>query len=105
MEKLWTRAEVADYLRISEHDVEQLVRQKQLTGYRLGGKFLRFRPDEVKALPVAIAPPPSGASVTLVQPGPRPWWRRLRDALYFYDFYILSSALLVCLVLYLIASS
>ena len=105
MEKLWTRAEAAECLRIAEGDVEELVRQGKLTGYRLGGKFLRFRPDEVKALQGAVSPRAPASSTMLIGPRPRPWQARLRDTLYFYDFYILSSALLVCLVLYLIASS
>ena len=105
MEKLWTTAEVAACLRISEGEVEQLVRQGTLTGYRLGGKFLRFRPDEVKALQGLVAPPANAAPATVTALRPRPWQARLRDTLYFYDFYILSSALLVCLALYLIASS
>ena len=105
MEKLWTTSEVAECLRITEGDVEQLVRQGKLTGYRLGGRFLRFRPDEVKALEHAVSPRAPVPSAGSAGPRPRSWQERLRDTFYFYDFYILSSALLVCLVLYLIASS
>ncbi len=105
MEKLWTKTEVAECLRISEGEVEQLVRQGKLTGYRLAGKFLRFRPDEVKGLQEVIAPRAPAPSATRAAPRSRPWHMRVRDTLYFYDFYILSSALLACLVLYLIASS
>ncbi len=106
MEKLWTIAEVAECLHLSEAEVTQLVRQGTLTGYRLGGKFLRFRPNEVKALHTLPSSPRAPAASSIpANPAPRPWHVRLRDALYFYDFYILSSALLVCLVLYLIASS
>lgn len=105
MEKLLTTAEVAECLRLSEGEVEQLVRRGRLTGYRLGGKFLRFRPDEVKGLQESIAPRAPLPSTTRLAPRLRPWHARLRDTLYFYDFYILSSALLACLVLYLIASS
>ena len=105
MEKLWTTAEAAECLRITEGDVEQLVRQGKLTGYRLGGRFLRFRPDEVKALHGVVSPRAPTSPTASAGPRPRSWQQRLRDTLYFYDFYILSSALLVCLVLYLIASS
>ena len=105
MEKLWTTAEAAEHLRIPEADVEQLVRHGKLTGYRLGGKFLRFRPDEVKALQGAVSPRAPSAPPARARPAAKPWQTRLRDALYFYDFYLLSSALLICLVLYLIASS
>ncbi len=54
MEKLWTTAEAAQYLGITEVDVEQLVREGKLTGYKLGGQFLRFRPNQVEELKGAI---------------------------------------------------
>ena len=101
MEKLWTTAEVAQFLRISEADVSQLVREGTLTGYRLGGKFLRFRPDEVKALQASVTPQAPGAVATPSRPG---WRERLRDFVYFYDFYILSGVLLVGVIVYLLAS-
>lgn len=102
MEKLWTTSEVARCLGMTEADVEHLVRQGQLTGYKLGGQFLRFRPDQVQALKdkIAIAPQ-SQAAVCPTQPRER-WFHRLQDACYFYDFYIVSAGLLAVLVVYLI---
>jgi len=62
MEKLWTIAEVAKFLGINEVDVEQLVREGKLTGYKLGGQFLRFRPEQVHALKgtIRFRPNPGG---------------------------------------------
>lgn len=102
MEKLWTTAEVAQFLGVQEVDVEQLVREGKLTGYKLGGQFLRFRPDQVEALKGTIRFRPStgrsaggpGDSTVL----------RVRDFIYFYDFYVVSAALLAVLLVYLIAS-
>ena len=102
MEKLWTTAEVAQCLGVQEVDVEQLVREGKLTGYKLGGQFLRFRPDQVESLKGAIRFRPntkysaarSGDSTVL----------RVRDFVYFYDFYVVSAALLAVLLVYLIAS-
>ena len=102
MEKLWTTSEVAQYLGVSETDVEQLVRTGQLTGYKLGGKFLRFKPDQVKGLKTSVAPRPQSA---VVATGSLPWQERIRDFIYFYDFYIFSALLLGGLVLYLLVSS
>lgn len=80
----------------------QLVREGHLTGYKLGGQFVRFRPSEVQALKgkVRFRPnvKPTGA------PGPT-WWQRARDFAYFHDFYIVSAVLLAVLVLYLLAST
>ena len=102
MEKLWTITEAAQALAITEADVEQLVRQGRLTGYKLGGQFLRFRPDQVQALketgslqPRTVAPPTRAR---------RSWLRQAREFVYFNDFYIVSACLLAVLVVYLIAS-
>ena len=99
MEKLWTTEESARWLGISEADVEQLVRQGQLTAYKLGGQFLRFRPGQVQLLKGRV------------QLGSRPasrrgqgWWQQARDFVYFYDFYLVSATCLAMLVVYLIAS-
>jgi excisionase family DNA binding protein len=99
MEKLWTTAEVAEYLGVSDVDVEELVRQGKLTGYKLGGQFLRFRPDQVQALKGTVRFRPTSAKAK----GPRrdSWVRRMQDFLYFYDFYVVSAALLAVLVVYL----
>ena len=102
MEKLWTTAEVAQFLGIQELDVEQLVREGKLTGYKLGGQFLRFRPDQVEALKGTIRFRPG--TKKLPAQGRDPWVQQARDFLYFYDFYVVSAALLAVLVVYLIAS-
>lgn len=108
MEKLWTTAEVAQYLGLEEPDVEQLVRQGKLTGYKLGGQFLRFRPDQVEALKreirggaLQVGPTVGGTASAPTES----WWPRMRDALYFYDFYLASAALLLIVVLYLLIST
>ncbi len=100
MEKLWTMTEVARYLNVTDRDVEQLVREGKLTGYKLGGKFLRFRPDQVSTLRGAVIPRSQDdpAWTTAIEPARS----RVREFLYFYDFYILSSALLITVVVYLI---
>jgi excisionase family DNA binding protein len=100
MEKLWTTAEVARFLGVNEVDVEALVREGQLTGYKLGGEFLRFRPDQVKAVKVRLRPRPSAAP----PPAARTWMDGLKDFIYFYDFYLVSAGCLAMVILYLIAS-
>ena len=100
MEKLWTTSEVAQRLGITEVDVEELVRQGKLTGYKLGGQFLRFRPDQVEALKRTTRFRP-----TTARPERRGgWWIQARELLYFYDFYLVSATCLALLVAYLIAA-
>ena len=101
MEKLWTTTEVARFLGVNEVDVEELVRQGKLTGYKLGGKFLRFRPDQVEELKRQVRFRPGTK-----RPGPQrkeAWFSQCREFLYFYDFYVASASLLVLLLVYLIA--
>ena len=102
MEKLWTTSEVAQFLGITEVDVEELVRQGKLTGYKLGGQFLRFRPNQVEELKGQIRfRPTSGKRAAR---GADPWRGTMRDFLYFYDFYLVSATCLAILIVYLIAS-
>ena len=102
MEKLWTTTEVAQFLGIAEGAVEQLVRSGHLTGYKLGGQFLRFRPDQVEALKGRGAfQLPTDSSVVRHTNG---WLAQVGDFFYFYDFYVVSASLLAFLLVYLIVS-
>lgn len=102
MEKLWTTAEAAEYLGIQEVDVEQLVKEGKLNGYKLGGQFLRFRPDQVVALKGTIRFRPNTKKMLGTRTAP--WYYQLRDFFYFYDFYIVSVSLVAMLVIYLMVS-
>ena len=101
MQKLWTTNEAAQFLGITELDVEDLVRQGKLTGYKLGGQFLRFRPEQVEALKGTVRPRVSGKPAWR---GRDRWPQQAKDFFYFYDFYVISASFLAVLVIYLIAS-
>lgn len=101
MEKLWTTAGVARFLGIAEADVEELVRRGTLVGYKLGGEFLRFRPDQVEALKRTSQFRPTTSRPALRR---RAWMNQFRDFFYFYDFYLASAICLAVLIVYLIAS-
>ena len=102
MEKLWTTSEVARFLGIDEAGVEEMVRQGRLTGYKLGGQFLRFRPDQVEGLKRTLRSKPSAAAAAKATRPRRPG--HVSEFLYFYDFYIVSATFLALLVIYLIAA-
>ena len=102
MEKLWTTGEVARFLGINDIDVEQLVQQGKLTGYKLGGQFLRFRPDQVKALKATMRFRHSTTASTV--PASASWPQQVREFFYFYDFYLVSAGQLAALVIYLVAA-
>jgi len=101
MEKLWTTEEVAEFLNIGDADVEALVREGRLTGYKLGGQFLRFRPDQVKGLKGTIQFRPAQSTPA----APREtWWASAKEFVYFHDFYVVSATLLAALAVYLIVA-
>ena len=102
MEKLWTTSEAARFLGVNEAVVEQLVQQGRLTGYKLAGQFLRFRPDQVQELKAQGV-----LASTTVAPvaARRGWAEKTRDFIYFYDFYLLAFVLLAALIIYLISVS
>ena len=100
MEKLWTVADVATYCGISESTVEQFVEEGKLTGQLLGGHFLRFQPDEIKSLKSQLAK----MKMSQKKDAPQPmalWQEQVRDFVYFYDLYLISGALLLILIFYL----
>ncbi len=103
MEKLWTTTEVARFLAVSEDDVSRLVKDGRLTGYKLAGQFLRFKPEQVQTLKgrgLSASRAPAVAA-----PSPTRWMERVRNFVYFYDFYLLSFLLLTAVVLYLISAT
>ena len=102
MEKLWTIAEVAQYLGVNEVDVEGLVREGVLTGYKLGGQYLRFRPDQVQAVKGKVRFRRNTVAATFRRQDRFSW--KVREFIYFYDFYVISATLLAVLVVYLIAA-
>ena len=102
MEKLWTTSEVAKFLGVTETDVEELVRQGALTGYKLGGQFLRFRPQQVEALKGAIRFRPT--SIKAQHGRAASGIGRFKDFFYLYDFYIVSATLLAIIAVYLIVA-
>ena len=102
MEKLWTTSEVAAFLGIEETEVERLVQDGKLTGYKLGGQFLRFRPDQVESLKGSLKPSAGTRNEGGLRRNPR--FTTLREFVYFYDFYVVSATLLAITVVYLLVA-
>ena len=94
--------DAARYLGLSERDVEQLVREGRLKAQMLGGRFVRFDPEQVKQLKPALPVPaqPAVESKAL----PVAWFERVADFLYFYDFYLISFLLLMGVAVYLMSA-
>ena len=127
-EKLLSIKEVAEYLKISEEEVKRLVDIGEIPAYKIGDTFLRFRKEQIDAIKIEIsefekndkehvqvAPadrgvsgqPPAGVesgarrNASLASQYDYTFAERVRDFLYFNDFYILSF-IIIGVLLYLI---
>ena len=105
MEKLWTTTEAARFLGVPEDDVSRFVKEGRLTGYKLAGQFLRFKPEEVQTLKGRIPAAALAQAATTPTSSSMTWIERVRNFIYFYDFYLLSFLLLTAVVLYLISAT
>jgi len=127
-EKLLSIKEVADHLKISEEEVKRLVDMGEIPAYKIGGTFLRFRKEHIDAIKDEIEAVewmfPENAAPVLDEHGKpthhltelemeikarEPAVRqydyspveRVKDFIYFYDFYILSI-IVISVLLFLI---
>ncbi|MFA6356888.1 MAG: helix-turn-helix domain-containing protein [Candidatus Omnitrophota bacterium] len=105
-ERLISLEEAAALLELDEGDIKAFVAEGKIPAYNIGGKFLRFRKGQVEALrsrlrmlkhqsvPIYhLTPPP--------EPGTRQkysFFDRIRDFVYFNDFYILAFILIALLI-------
>jgi len=130
-EKLLTIAEVAQYLKVSEDEVKRLVDIGEIPAYKIGGSFLRFRREQLDAIRSEIDEvedkEPEKAKPVLDQKGKptHPYTdlekdikrrepvvrqydytfaEKVKDFLYFNDFYIISFVIVFALI-YLIFRS
>ncbi|MFH1269829.1 MAG: helix-turn-helix domain-containing protein [Candidatus Omnitrophota bacterium] len=98
-EKLLTVRDVSSILGISEKEVMDLVENKQLEAYKVGGVYLRFKQEQITEFRKSFRP------IVHKQKTSVPHKYNLRDGvsdfLYFNDFYILA-ALIILLILVII---
>ena len=94
MKRFVTPKEAADYLCILEADLTELVNKKILFAYKIGGIYTRFKVDDLEAY--------RRKGITK---GDKKYrndsFDRVRDFLYFNDFYI-YSIIAIAIILYFI---
>jgi excisionase family DNA binding protein len=118
-EKLITVKEAADFLGIPRIKIRELVEKGELPAYRIGGKFIRFRKDQVEAIQSEILrrvrnnhlqQAPTQAQAAPAREYPRhvqdvaysqSFAERALDFLYFNDFYIIAAVLAFLLLFYI----
>lgn len=87
--------ETAKYLNLSKDEVEEMVRSGEISAYKLGDKYLRFRQDQVVDLKKKLIQ--KSTAPALIN-GPSQI-DRLKDFWYFNNFYIVSVAIIVILII------
>lgn len=116
--KLMTLKELSEYLSIREQDIVELIDSNVIIAYKIGGELLRFRKEqidatraEIDAKIIEIKKEPSTMVDSRVKERIRAidgevitnsFGDKIKDFLYFNDFYILSAVLIVLLVLYIV---
>lgn len=90
-DKLLTTREVSHILKISEKDVIDLTRSNKIRYLKIAGEFLRFRKDDIINLKQDIQNK-FNSNVDSVSS-----LERWKDFLYFNDFYIISSIIIIIL--------
>jgi len=95
-EKLLTLEEASGLLGISEEEIKKMVEKGELPAYQIGGRFLRFRKEQIEAIVGGIA-----RAKPLEKTPEQPSMDKLLDFFYFNDFYIIS-AILAFLILWVI---
>lgn len=104
-EKLISLHDAANILELSEEELRRFVAEGKIPAYKIGGEYLRFRKSQIEALrsririlkhqsvPILDIRPPRKE-----EPKARySIFDRIRDFLYFNDFYILAFILIVLL--------
>ncbi|MBF0252501.1 MAG: helix-turn-helix domain-containing protein [Candidatus Omnitrophica bacterium] len=116
-EKLLTLQELSLYLGIKESKIMKMVDSGVVSAYHLGGEYLRFRKDQIDAISAEINTKVSETDRISVQEirskltGRRQTKSGMRknsffdsvaDFFYFYDFYLISFALISALLIVII---
>ena len=86
MEKLYNEKEAAEYLGISKQRLSELVKEKKLPAYKLGGEFLRFYQKDLDSVKYKAGRQKEYSALS-----------RLKDYIYYNDFYIIVAILIIIL--------
>ena len=91
-ERLLTVRDVASILGISEKEVLDLAEDGKLPAYKIGGVYLRFKPEHVQEAKQRISRSVQAKTKTSLA-------ERLQDFFYFNDFYILATLIIILMLI------
>ena len=96
-EKLLTIRETSQYLGITEKEVIDLAHEGKIPAYKIGGVYLRFKKEQLeefrKSSPLVHKDTHEQHEYTFGE--------RVKDFLYFHDFYILALLIIATLVFFI----
>lgn len=98
MNNMLTLEEVKSYLEADQPKIEELIKRRRLSAYKIGGTYLRFRKEEVLSLRSEFTAHRSKP------PSKTPWFSKAVDFWRFNNFYIVSLAIVIALTLLAIQS-
>lgn len=96
-EKLLNLKEVSQSLGISEEDLRKLVDRGEIPAYRLGGTILRFRSGQIDKIKSQGIPKVAKLEDEMSSLTAESRTQKLKDFLYFNDFYLISLAVITIL--------
>lgn len=96
MNNMLTLEEVRNFLEIDQDQLEKFLRERKLRAYKIGGTYLRFRKEEVINLRYEILPKQPGLETKIS------WFARFSEFWRFNNFYIISIAIVACLIVYFV---
>jgi len=112
-EKLLTINETSRLLGISEQEVKGLVQKGELPAYQVGGRFLRFRKEQIEAIQNEILAKGAGKpertrkrELQRRRPEaayPESLADRASDFFYFNDFYIIAATIALLILWFVFA--
>ena len=102
-EHLLNNKEAADYLGITEQKLKELVRKKIIPAYRIGGAYLRFKKNQLNIARSMLHEPARGV-LYQAREIEQNRSERIKDFLYFNDFYIISIVLIILAVVVIFTS-
>jgi len=100
-EKLLNVREVSQYLGVSTEDLRRLVDSGKIPAYRLAGAILRFRKDQIELIKAQGVPELAESQEEPAVEDRYTGIERLKDFLYFNDFYIISAIIIIVLLVFI----
>jgi len=94
LDHLLSVSEAASYLSVDEKRLKELVRKKIVPAYKIGGSYLRFRKDQLDIAKSTVNEPARQA-LYLAKDIEQTRAERIKDFIYFNDFYVISIILVV----------